>query len=60
MIKGGKKITVSRQLVAQSTKRLNKNKQNRLCTYNVVVRRVRVTIIAVEKQNLLNILIVCL
>jgi hypothetical protein len=34
-------FTVSQQLVVQSTKRLNKNKQNRQCTYNVILRRSR-------------------
>jgi hypothetical protein len=33
--------------------------QDRQCTYNVTLRRVRVTIVAVEKQCLLHILIVC-
>ena len=32
----------------------------RQCTYNVTLRRVRVTIVAVENQRVLRILIVCL
>ena len=43
-------FTVSQQFEVKSTKRLNKNKQNRQCTYNVLLRRVRVAIIAAEKQ----------
>ena len=35
-------------------------KQHRPCTYNVTVRRVRATILAVEKQCVLHILSVCL
>jgi len=43
--------------VAQPTPRLNKTRKVR--TYNVTVRRVRATIVAVEKQ-ILHILSVCL
>jgi len=34
--------------------------QDRQCTYNVTLRRVRVTTVAVEKQQVLHILSVCL
>ena len=34
--------------------------QNRQCAYNVIFRRVRVTIVAMEKQSVLHILSVCL
>jgi len=33
--------------------------QDRQCTYNVTLRRVRTTIIAMEKQYVLHILSVC-
>jgi len=36
------------------------HEQDRQCTYNVTMRRVFVTIVAVEKQTLLHILSVCL
>jgi len=35
-------------------------KQDRQCTYDVTLRRVRETIVAVEKQEVLLILSVCL
>ena len=35
-------------------------KQDRQYTYNVTLRRIRVTIVTAEKQYLLNILSVCL
>jgi len=34
-------------------------KQDRKCTYNVTLRRVRVTIVTVEKQEVLHIQSVC-
>ena len=37
-----------------------KNKQDRQITYNVTMRRVRVSIVAVEMQSLLHILSVCM
>ena len=33
----------------------NELEQDRQCTYNLILRRVRVTIVAVEKQFVLNI-----
>jgi len=36
-----------------------KREQNSQCTYNVTLRRVRVTIVVVEKQSVLHILCVC-
>jgi hypothetical protein len=39
---------------------LYKNKQERLVTYDVTMRRVRATIVAVEKQYVLHIVSVCL
>ena len=36
------------------------HEQYRHCTYNVTLRRVHVTIVAVEKQKLLHALSVCL
>jgi hypothetical protein len=35
-------------------------KQDRHCTYNVTLRRVRATIVAVEKQYVLQIVSVCM
>ena len=39
---------------------LIKERQDGQCTYNVTLMRVRVTIVAVEKQKVLNILSLCL
>lgn len=36
------------------------DQQDRLCTYNVTLRSVRVTVVAVEKQNVLHIVGTCL
>ena len=36
------------------------DKKDRQCTYNVTLRRLRVTIVAVEKQYVFHMLIVCL
>ena len=38
----------------------NKNINNRQCTYNVTISRVRATIVAVQEQKVLHILSVCL
>jgi len=37
-----------------------KFKQDRQCTHNIILRRIRATIVAVEKQRVLHILSVCL
>ena len=46
-------------MVTLCTVRFN-SQQDRQCTYNVTIRRVRATIVAAEKQKVLHILSVCL
>jgi len=38
----------------------SKAKQDRQCTYNVTLQLVRATLVAVEKQNILHVMSVCL